>query len=248
MYRDFLTNRWVLGGVGFLIVLSVACYFWYQHDIADERKAAADAKELLRQSELSQESEMSSVVGQAADVVPAESTAPTTDNPIPQTMGTVGEDTETKTQQQSKTSTNTANVSEDVPVSPFGFGPYPEIPEDYPGRDRIDWSTDTPSIELIRRVLIKLWNEGERNFRGGSTHNGKVYPHYYDTVYVKFSLVRNKDGKIIGQSSDILSGTQVQFTRADLLNPPPGLRVLDLDSSGIDPYQYLNLPLRKGKK
>ena len=38
MYRDILTNKWVLGGVGFLIVLSVACVWWYQHDIADEKK------------------------------------------------------------------------------------------------------------------------------------------------------------------------------------------------------------------
>ncbi|MDE0482911.1 MAG: hypothetical protein OXI67_10060 [Candidatus Poribacteria bacterium] len=57
MFRDFLTNKWVLGGVGFLIVLSIACVLWYQHDTAPYRKAAAEAEELLRQSELSKESE-----------------------------------------------------------------------------------------------------------------------------------------------------------------------------------------------
>ena len=36
MLRDVLTNKWVLGGVGFLILLSVACVLWYQHDIAPE--------------------------------------------------------------------------------------------------------------------------------------------------------------------------------------------------------------------
>jgi len=41
MYRDFLTDKWVLGGVGFLIAVAVGCYFWYQHDIAPDRKAAA---------------------------------------------------------------------------------------------------------------------------------------------------------------------------------------------------------------
>ena len=50
MYRDILTNKWVLGGVGFLILLSVACVLWYQHDIADEKKAAAETEKLLRQS------------------------------------------------------------------------------------------------------------------------------------------------------------------------------------------------------
>ena len=56
MYRDILTNKWVLGGVGFLIVFGVGCVLWYQHETADERKAAA-AEELLRQSELSQKAD-----------------------------------------------------------------------------------------------------------------------------------------------------------------------------------------------
>lgn len=88
---------------------------------------------------------------------------------------------------------------------------------------------------------LLLWNEGERNFRGGSTHNGKVYPHYNDVVYYKFTPIRDNEGNIRGGSTSIKSGPHVKFTRADLKNPPPGLRVLELDSSGIDPYQYLNL-------
>ncbi len=244
MIRSSYT-RWILGGIVLLIIIAGGCYLWYQHSLTDERKAALDAQKLLQQSEI-EKSEKSKAAEQAADA-PAESSTPTAEKPIPQTMGTVVEGTKTKTQQQSETSANTAaDVSEDVPVSPFGFGPYPKL-GDYPYK--VIWSNkDSPRAELLTRVLIKLWNEGEKNFRGGSTHNGKVYPHYHDTVYVTFSPIRNKDGKIIGQSSDILSGTQVQFTRADLLNPPPGLRVLDLESSGIDPYQYLNLPLRKGEK
>lgn len=244
MIRSSYT-RWILGGIALLIIIAGGCYLWYQHSLTDERKAASDAQQLLRQSEI-EKSEKSKVAEQAADA-PAESNTPTAEKPKSQTMGIVVKDTKTETQQQSETPANTAaDVSEDVPVSPFGFGPYPKL-GDYPYK--VIWSNkDSPRAELLTRVLIKLWNEGEQNFRGGSTHNGKVYPHYHDTVYVTFSPIRNKDGKIIGQSSDILSGTQVQFTRADLLNPPPGLRVLDLESSGIDPYQYLNLPLRKGEK
>ena len=238
-------TRWILGGIVLLIIIAGACYLWYQHDTAPYKQAASDAQKLLQQSEI-EKSEKSKVAEQAADA-PAESSTPTAEKPKNENPAEVENNTEAETQQQSETPAATAEVV-DVPVSPYGFGPYPKIPDDYPGKEHIDWSTDTRSIELLRRVLIKLWNEGERNFRGGSTHNGKVYPHYHDTVYVKFSPVRNKDGKIIGQSTHIKSGTQVQFTRADLLNPPPGLRVLDLESSGIDPYQYLNLPLRKGKK
>ena len=53
MSRDILINKWVLGGVGFLIVLSVACVLWYQHDIAPYKQKAAEAKKLLQQTERS---------------------------------------------------------------------------------------------------------------------------------------------------------------------------------------------------
>lgn len=49
MYSDIFTNKWVLGGVGFLIVLSVACVLWYQHDVADDRQQAAETQKIEKQ-------------------------------------------------------------------------------------------------------------------------------------------------------------------------------------------------------
>ncbi|MDE0086657.1 MAG: hypothetical protein OXU23_13140 [Candidatus Poribacteria bacterium] len=46
MLRDVLSNKWILGGVGFLILLSVACVLWYQHDIADDRQQAAETQKI----------------------------------------------------------------------------------------------------------------------------------------------------------------------------------------------------------
>ena len=45
-----------------------------------------------------------------------------------------------------------------------------------------------PEHESIYRVLIKLWNQGERGFINGAFRNndGKVYPLYPDVVYVKW--------------------------------------------------------------
>ncbi|MDE0088682.1 MAG: hypothetical protein OXU23_23375 [Candidatus Poribacteria bacterium] len=69
MLSDFLTNKWVLGGVGFLIVLSIACVWWYQHDIAPHKKAAAEAEKLLRQSQIAKKiSDTDSEAEQAANV------------------------------------------------------------------------------------------------------------------------------------------------------------------------------------
>ena len=250
MYRDFLTNRWVLGGVGFLIVLSVACVLWYQHDIAPHRKAAADAQELLRQSEIAKKaSDADSVTEQAASVTLAESKTPTTEKPINLTTDGEVEDTPS-----SETFTNLTELAQakdstqEVRVSPYGFGPYPKVPEDYPST--VSWKRDQtylpeelrPQSELLSRVLVQLWTEGDKNFRGGSTYNGKIYPHYHDTVYVRFAEYEGPDGKMVRYPARGKSGPTVKYTEADLLDPPPHLRILDLDSSGIDPYQYLGLP------
>ncbi len=140
--------------------------------------------------------------------------------------------------------------TDEVRISPFGFGPYPEVPEDMPGRHLyISWEDRTPSSELLSRVLIKLWTSGEKNFRGGSTHEGKIYPHYNDVVYVSRRPIIGKiSGTIIGYVTHTKSGPHVNFTEDDLLDPPPHLRVLDLETSGINPYQYLDLPYKKGEK
>lgn len=245
MSSNILADRWIIGSIVFLIIIAAACYLWYQQDTAPYKQGASDTQELIRQWEI-EKSRKSKITEQVADVA-AESNTSNGEKPISQTMGIVVKDTNTESQQQAESPANTAtDGSEDVPVSPFGFGPYPEL-GDYPYK--VIWSNkDSPGAELLTRVLIKLWNEGERNFLGGSTHNGKVYPHYHDTVYVRITPIRDKDGKRRGQSTSITSGPHVQYTRAEILNPPPGLRVLDLESSGIDPYQYLNLPLRKGEK
>ena len=45
----------------------------------------------------------------------------------------------------------------DVPVSPHGFGPYPEIPE---GFGPVRWTPRTVDGELWLRVKIKLYTQG----------------------------------------------------------------------------------------
>ncbi|MCE2400276.1 hypothetical protein J4G08_05235 [Candidatus Poribacteria bacterium] len=250
MYRDILTNKWFLGGVGFLIVLSVACVLWYQHDIADERKAAADAEEMLRQSEIAKKvSDADSETEQATNVS-VENTTLTTEKPITTEINSeVVENTEVEARVQADIQTPAENAKvTDVQVSPYGFGPYPEMPEDYPTKHLVKWPASSRGAELLSRVLIKLWTEGERDFYGGSTNNGRVYPHYYNTVYTRFGEYRRSNGEIVRYAQGGIAGPHVDFSSYDLLNPPPHLRVLDIETSGIDPYQFLNLPYQKGKK
>ena len=139
----------------------------------------------------------------------------------------------------------------DVPVSPFGFGPYPEVPADYFG-DPI-WVqdpnilTDFPdhalkNIELIHRVLIKLWQQGDRAIVGGSTAYGKIYPHYDNVFYVRWEETPLSDGSVDRYISDIL-GADHEFTFDDIEtgNIPPNFEIVDFDDAGYDPYEFLNL-------
>ena len=253
MLSDYFMHKWVLGCIGYLIVFSVACVLWYQYDIADERKAAADAEELLRKSELShqetKESEMSSVVGQAADITSAESTTLNAEKSITETTIKTGytglSDAREKQPEQ------TQETAEAVRVSPYGFGQYPEVPSDYP--TNVIWNQPEAKenlpdhalkgIELLDRVLVKLWIEGDKNFRGGCTDNGKVYPYYHNTVYVRYAQQKMPDGTIRRYVTDAKSSPNVEYDEENLLSAtfPVHLRIIELDSTGIDPYQFLNL-------
>ncbi len=249
MLRDILTNKWFLGGVGFLIVFAVACVLWYQHDTADERKAAAAAEKLLRQSELSQKSDTGSGAEQVVDVASVESIMQNADKTATEINSGVVENTKAEAQ-QNETPAEKAETSE-LRVSPFGFGPYPEVPEDYP--TNVIWNLPgakenlpdhaLKGIELLDRVLVKLWIEGDKNFRGGCTDNGKVYPYYRNTVYVRYAQQEMPDGTIRRYFTSAKSGYNVEFDEEDLLSdtPPAHLRIIELDSTGIDPYQFLNL-------
>ena len=242
MVRDIFTNKWILGGLGFLIIFTGLCYLWYQWTTAPYREQVAELNERVRQSEKQRTASAAKRTEPAADAS-AESNTPNAEKQKSESTAEVENNTVAETQQPSNTPV--ANVeAKDMPMSPFGFGPYPEVPEDMPGKHLYTWPTSSAEAELLSRVLIKLWTEGERNFRGGSTHKGKIQPHYHDTVYVTFGEYE-RHGETIRFVASTKSGPHVRYTEADLLNPPPHLRVLDLETSGIDPYQYLDLPYKK---
>ncbi len=146
-------------------------------------------------------------------------------------------------------------VEETQPVSPFGFGPYPEVPPDYPNApiwERYDYpegdgefgSDFMRSLELINRVLIKLWKQGRRA-TSASMERGLVYPGYPDTVYVTWAYVEEPDGTLSRYASDISSGPDVPLSVHDTISDegviPFGIKVLSHDTDGINPYTFLNL-------
>ena len=148
--------------------------------------------------------------------------------------------------------------AEEVAVSPFGFGPYPEVPTGYPTHLQPVWlwseerqqrhtSSRLESFELMARVLIKLWNQGDRDFDGviREDSNGKVYPLYKDIIYVTWAELKDDNGKIIGTyARNQLSSDKTQrISFRDYMEGkiPSNIQFMDLETSGIDPYMFLDL-------
>lgn len=146
---------------------------------------------------------------------------------------------------------------EDVPVSPFGFGPYPEVPNGFPDHLMPIWTWSNEKkesvaggqedFELMHRVLIKLWNEGDHDFRGvtRSDQNGKVYPLYDNVVYVErwqeMPLPNGETGLYpAGQLS-----TEFFISPGDFIKNggklPRHIEFVNKEDVGYDPYHFLNL-------
>ena len=136
--------------------------------------------------------------------------------------------------------TSTAEeVAENVPVSPHGFGAYPEVPSDY-FRTPVWAYPDaefTRGHELIDRVLIKLWKQGISS-DGGIIENGRGLSYYArEPSYVKWKADAISD--YIGHPDD--DDEQIISILEDK-RMLTGITVLDYDTAGIDPYEFLDLP------
>ena len=148
-------------------------------------------------------------------------------------------------------------VDQPQPVSPFGFGPYPQVPSDYPD-DPVwiedpdypdgsgDFSSDfMRSLELIDRVLIKLWKQGHRARSAKMDSSGIVYPGYPDTVYVTWDYVEEPNGTMTRYAAEISSGADVPLSVYDAIDEngtvPFGIKELSHETDGIDPFIFLNL-------
>ena len=243
MFRDLLSSRWFQGGFAFFVlcVSGSLLYSWHVH-----RTTEAEFGK------------------RPQPVVSIENKSSTNTAPVDiQTEGvtnTLDENTDTPISESTEAFPNETEFAdiadaflpddfvleeeapaEDVPVSPYGFGPYPEVPEDFPFP--VDWTDRTEQQELLMRVMIKAWTEGER-FIGGNIVDGKVRLNYSNTVYVRHKEIQTADGVITSRA--IAGATDVQV-------PPPGedfpphVRVLDFDSAGIDPYEYLDLSQKEIK-
>ena len=220
MIREVCTNKWILGGISFLALFAGLCYLWYQHTTAPYREQVAETEELLRQRE-TEKVQPNSTVETTSTKAPAESTTPTVEKPITQTFDVDKADTHHK---ETQVNQELIEISEEIPVSRFGFGPFPKTPD---GMTPIPWER-LPSAdhELMRRVRIKLWEEGIPT-DGAVMENGLVYPTVRGRVYIQESgILSHPDDNI-----RIIRGRLPDLSGFDIYNV----------EDGIEPYSYLNI-------
>ena len=249
MLRDIFTNKWIIGGVILLLIIACVCIWYYLYAESIHRQLlqeALDDAEAYRQSR----SPKTDTSRKTTDTA-AKSNTPTAEKPVNKTTAEVRNNTAAKTEQSAAPGETEAA---EVRVSKFGFGPYPELPADFPHQDLFDPATHShPDYELMHRVWVELWKQGERGVSGMSTsrRTGLFYPTIPGTVYVEWGPRWKVFGVEVGRRIRHIKGdpddmTALRAAREEgrpLLESdiPSHLKVLDM-SEGIDPYTFLDLP------
>lgn len=129
---------------------------------------------------------------------------------------------------------------------------FPEIPEGFPEdlAKAVVWKFfpnyqkgDMPDHEMIYRVLIKLWNQGDHDLVNGSyqTESQKVYPLYHDVVYVEWGESVTPDGTVLRYPAHTLgTGRHWKLTAENIFDPlPTDITFIEFEDAGIDPQTFL---------
>ena len=252
MVRDIITNKWILGGILLLIIIACGCYFWYNYTLAPYREQAAKTEEVARKWKLTQKAISKSESEQTTDQTPTDSTVPTEEKPSsPETLQ-IGDIVDGRiylgTERPSPELLAAFGIfppSQDEIISPYGFGPYPELPE---GFGPITWPRKSANSELRIRVKIKLLNQGVP-VKGSIMENGLVYPILKGTRYViwgetngkqylRRSLGHPDDGDYMRAIIKEKKARDESITASDF----PGIKLVPFEEAGIDPYTFLDLP------
>ena len=260
MFRDLLSSRLIQAGLVFFVLCvgGSLLYSWHVHRTT-ENELGPIPQPVVSPVENKPETNTAPVDFQTEGVVNTPDA--NTDTPMPN-----------ETEAETRDSTEFADIAdaflpddfvseeeasaEDAPVSPYGFGPYPEVPEDLvAARGLMPWQAaerfgDPPpplEIELGARVLVKLWKEGDTQWIGARMNKeGIMFIHYPNRVYVRYRERKNPDGTTSLTIARVSSGGTPIPRDSDIPpdgNIPPGIEIIDLDNAkvGIDPYKFLGI-------
>ena len=140
-------------------------------------------------------------------------------------------------------------AADKVPVSPNGFGPYPENPPQWHKWGPIPWEgiSKDPRQELMTRVQVKLLNQGIPVV-GAVMDNGLVYPTISGVAYVEWEWSVFPPRRYISsyltapETGDRLDAIEERLGRPlTARDVPSDIELRPYDTAGIDPYTFLDL-------
>ena len=248
--RDLLSSRWIQAGLIFFVVIVGGSQLYYWHvrrtSAAELKKitriiAASENKRALRSA---QESNAPITVGTPGNLVDTREEGDETGIAVSKTPAALSNDPRRQDMMGTADGPQDA-VLDPTRVSPYGFGPYPEIPA---GFGPVKWPRSSANHELMKRVRIKLWKEGIKA-EGATMDSGKVYPIIKGIIYVRWKEIDYGKGPVryLGRFLGDLDDTKYvrsiarkkdkareNFTEADV----PGLLLVPFEDVGIDPYTF----------
>ena len=248
MLRDLLSSPWFQGGFAFfvLVVGSSLLYSWHVQRTTEAELARHDR---FRQGLQNQK-----------ETRTAEEVNVPTENETPGLLNTPDENTDTQMSDETEALSNETELfdladaflpddvvseeapAEDVQVSRFGLGPYPEIPKEWNFiPDYWEFMVDSIEDELLSRVTIKMKKEGTRSKYGsvGVSPTGLIIALERGSVLVEYEIDENGEKRIwrtLAHPDDLSQGTYTRFS-----DIPSHLKIVTPDEIAFDPYEYLGL-------
>ena len=255
MFRDILASRSILAGIVFflLVVGSSLLYHWHvRRTITAELARSAPATQHLGNGKSTAEG-----LGVSIDTDRIGETEMSLETGEPQTMS---EETEALPNNNVSHNPDAAAPEE---LSPFQneiedviYSDFPEVPADFPENLTPIWiefpnyqKGDMHDHEMIYRVLIKLWHQGDHGFVNGifRDNNRRVYPLYPDVLYVRWdeeSVGSPEDPRTVLFPKSMIGAELPFFTPEEMLSGRlqelyPDIRFVDIETTGYDPETFL---------
>lgn len=245
MLRDIFSNKGVLIGIFFCILMVAGSLFYSWHVERGIREDAARIRRFLQRIETNKATRMPQQTGAETGVDTPGQTAETAVEPGDLSSTDTVVPTRLAIDTEGPVDTAAALIPEetgDVPVSPYGFGPYPELPEEWAGA----FPPNSVKHELMVRVAVKLREQGV-NVEGTSMEEGRVYPHIRGIYYVKWAETDEGVRYIANGTGHPYDGNRLHAIRVEKEEPlteadiPADIKLVSYEEGGIDPYEFLGL-------
>ena len=262
MLRDILSSKLVIAGLIGCVLLIAGSLFYRWHGERDIRNDEVRTQRFLQQLENRQTPNAQQprqitdrdAEEQAAKSVATDDGAATVfdiTERLPNSRAASG-DTAAEPELPVSDKETAKEESVALPISPLGFGPYPEIPEDFPEPDifkslaSMGDSEMRKALELQKRLIVEFWKQGISLENVGVTGDadGKVYLLYPDVVYVKWDYWTDDDGithRYAGVTRGHPDTAHIYEPYLDEGEIPPGITVYELPDGYIDAYEFLGL-------